>query len=367
MTDDDADDVRGPASRSADLPDAAAAAPATRAPEAATAGGMIRAAREAQGIDLGSLAAMLKIPMKKLEALEADRHDELPGASFERALAQAACRVLQIDPRPVLALLPANTTSLERVAGSLNEPFRERQPSRGDLGDAASLLRPAVLLPVVLVLAAAALLFVPPALWHRISRQVGLSIESEEASAPAQATLPPFTAASTPGVSVTPVDLGAGAASSAAAPVAVPASASLASEGPAASAAILAPVPAAASAAGANAAQVAQAAQAAHVPAPGASAAAPAAVSPVAPTAAANVHAAVVVTARQATWVEAIDAQGRTLVSRTVPAGESVGLDGAMPMKLKIGNAQGATVTLRGQAVDLSPWVRDNVARLQLK
>ena len=47
--------------------------------DARSAGGMIRAARQAQGIDLASLAAMLKVPLRRLEALEAGRHDELQG------------------------------------------------------------------------------------------------------------------------------------------------------------------------------------------------------------------------------------------------------------------------------------------------
>jgi cytoskeleton protein RodZ len=66
-------------------------------------------------------------------------------------------------------------------------------------------------------------------------------------------------------------------------------------------------------------------------------------------------------------WVEVVDAHGRTLLSRTVLAGESVGLDGAMPMRIKIGNASGTHLKLRGDNVDLAPWTRDNVARLEVK
>ena len=73
------------------------------------------------------------------------------------------------------------------------------------------------------------------------------------------------------------------------------------------------------------------------------------------------------VTAAEDSWIEVIDAQGKVLLSRTVIAGESVGLDGALPMKLKIGNARGTRLTLRGENVDLEPWTRDNVARLDLK
>jgi cytoskeleton protein RodZ len=66
-------------------------------------------------------------------------------------------------------------------------------------------------------------------------------------------------------------------------------------------------------------------------------------------------------------WVEVVDAQGHTLLSRTVVAGESVGLDGTMPMRVKIGNAGGTHLKLRGDNVDLTPWTCDNVARLEVK
>ena len=66
-------------------------------------------------------------------------------------------------------------------------------------------------------------------------------------------------------------------------------------------------------------------------------------------------------------WVEVVDAHGRTLLSRTVVAGETVGLDGAMPMRVKVGNASGTHLKLRGDNVDLAPWTRDNVARLEVK
>ena len=66
-------------------------------------------------------------------------------------------------------------------------------------------------------------------------------------------------------------------------------------------------------------------------------------------------------------WVEVVDAQGHSLLSRTVVAGESVGLDGALPMRVKIGNAEGTHLKLRGDNVDLTPWTHDNVARLEVK
>jgi cytoskeleton protein RodZ len=65
-------------------------------------------------------------------------------------------------------------------------------------------------------------------------------------------------------------------------------------------------------------------------------------------------------------WVVVLDARGQSLLSRTVQPGEIVGLDGALPLRLTIGNAAVTQLTFRGQPVDLAPSTRDNIARLQL-
>jgi cytoskeleton protein RodZ len=65
-------------------------------------------------------------------------------------------------------------------------------------------------------------------------------------------------------------------------------------------------------------------------------------------------------------WVEVQDARGQTLLSRKVAAGEALGLDGEVPLRLTIGNAAATQVTFRGQPVDLSANTVANVARLQL-
>ena len=62
-----------------------------------TAGMLIRRAREASGLHIAALAVSLKVPVKKLEALEANRFELLPDAVFVRALAGSVCRTLKID------------------------------------------------------------------------------------------------------------------------------------------------------------------------------------------------------------------------------------------------------------------------------
>ena len=305
--------------------DAAGGADAGRASQfdPRSAGGMIRAARQAQGIDLASLAAMLKIPLRRLEALEAGRHGELQGPGFERALAQAACRVLKIDPKPVLELLPQHErNTLERVTEGINTPFRDGQQGGGV--EIPAVMRPVVVIVVLLLLGAIALFAMPDSLVAKLTRPF---TSAPAASAPAEAP-----AASAAGAISTPVPT-------------APASAGTAVPAAAASVpAVAAPVAVASSPA--VVAQGVDEVLAHQAPAP-------------------KIPLQVIASADS--WVEVVDAQGHSLLSRTVVAGESVGLDGSMPMKVKIGNAGGTRLKLRGDNVDLTPWTHDNVARLELK
>jgi cytoskeleton protein RodZ len=66
-------------------------------------------------------------------------------------------------------------------------------------------------------------------------------------------------------------------------------------------------------------------------------------------------------------WIEVLDARGLVLLSRTLQPGEQVGLAGAMPMQIKIGNAAATSVQLRGQTVELAGYTRDNIARLEVR
>src|SRR6478752_2999890 len=128
---------------------------------AVSAGTLLRQAREAAGLHVATLAANLKVPLRKLEALEEDRYDQLGDAVFVRALASSVCRTLKMDPQPVLERLPQ--TARPRLINDddgINAPFR----SPGD-GPAPGLphqvSRPVALLVVALLLAAIVLIFLP--------------------------------------------------------------------------------------------------------------------------------------------------------------------------------------------------------------
>ena len=76
-----------------------------------TAGTLLRQSREDHGFKLDALAHALRVSSAKLEALEADRLDDLPDTMFARALALAVCRQLKMDAGPVMALLPGQDVS----------------------------------------------------------------------------------------------------------------------------------------------------------------------------------------------------------------------------------------------------------------
>ena len=268
----------------------------------ASAGALLRAARERQGMHVAALAAAIKIPQRKLEALESDRLDELPDATFARALAQTVCRSLKIDPAPVLALLPQPSGHrLEQVAEGINAPFRER-PGMAPSADWSALGSPTVWAPLLILLLAAGVYFMPKGM---------LSLPgAKPASAPASSA-----------TSTTTTVL----------PTAAPAAE------PAASVVI----------------------ETVHsAPAlPDAGASAP-------PSEAAGV---LQVRVSAESWVEVLDARGTTLLSRLLQPGEAVGIDGAAPFRLTIGNAAATQVNFRGQPVTLTGVSRDNVARMELK
>ena len=269
---------------------------------------MLRAARQARGLHVAALAASIKVTQRKLEALEADRYDELPDMTFTRALAKTVCRSLKIDSAPVLALLPeVGDRGLDRVHQGLNQAFRDR-PGRHESPDlAAAMKRPAIWLPLLVLLAALALALAPQG-WFT---PLGAGAEPA-ASAPA-APLPPATASAATGPAPPPAASAVGLAADAA---------------PAVAAAPMAAV---------------------------AASAAPAAL------------AVIELRVSGESWIEVLDAGGAALLQRSLQPGEFVGLDGTPPFRLKIGNAAVTQLRFRGEAVDLGPATRDNVARLELR
>ena len=311
------------------------AVPAAVAPKAASAGALLRAARESQGLHIAALAAAMKVTPRKLEALENDRLHELPDATFARALAQTICRTLKIDPKPVLALLPpAGSVTLETASRVQSTPFKQKT-ERTDQTPAA-FWRP-LLWGTLLLLAAAAAVYLVPASWFSAltgAAPSGASTSFPAAAPAAPALLPPVPAASAAVGSMPP---------------ATSASVADATSVPAGSAASQ---PATALAAG----DVRTAASETVFSAPANGGSAPPAVS-----------GALVVNTTDSSWIEVRDARGQVLLSETVLPGRSVGLDGPLPMQVLVGNAAATQMVFMGRPVDLAQRARENIARFELK
>ena len=304
-----------------------------------SAGSLLRQARESIGLHIAALAVSLKVPVKKLEALEADRFDLLPDVVFVRALASSVCRNLKIDTAPILERLPqTGSPKLSSQGMGINTPFRVPGDKRGS-SIWAQVSRPAVLAGLVFLLGALILFFLPTV-------KTGVDANNPNAAPKATNTQPSRLAAieaiagavspgaSTPHSSFSQVSLSSSAVGPTTSAADLPSMAI-------ASSSLLAPV---------------DPLQALAVPASPASA-----VSSVTSTG------IVVFTAKGASWVEVTDSKGVVVLRRTLSAGEVVGASGVLPLAAIVGRADATKVQIRGNLFDLTAVAKDNVARFEVK
>ena len=278
-----------------------------------SAGTLLRQAREDSGLHVATLAAALKVPVRKLEALEADRFDLLPDAVFVRALAASVCRNLKLDPAAVLERLPATQgPRLAPTEGGINAPFRSPRDSN------APSWRDQLSRPVFLVVAALLIGALVVAL---------LPLRQEDDATDVAAPPPP-------GAPVSAFER------LVARPMPV---------APAGPALVSSPSLA--------------------VPPANLAAAAPTAATPLA---AASVGAAVasgtvVFRAKGDSWIQVTDARGGVPLRKLLAAGESAGASGPLPLAVTVGSVSATDVQVRGKPFDLAPVSRDNVARFEVK
>lgn len=305
----------------------------------ASAGMLLRQAREGKQMSIQSLASALKVPEYKLQALEEDRWDVLSDAVFTRSLASSVCRFLQVPAGPVLAGLPRHETAkLATHPEGINAPFKEKSlrslmSSSQDAGG----LKSGKWLALLLLASAAGvgLYFLPQ--WqaaqeqgatvvHEATRDEPLFMPQLQTApeAPAEPSLPAAqTAATLPAAVVTP------ALVEPALPVDV----------------VAAPVVSGVSAV--------------------TEAAAPAVPAPVAlPDGARMLR----FSATGESWVQVRDAQRRVVLEKILKSGDV--LEQAVtgqPLQVVVGNAGATTLQIDGAAWDLVTAARNNVARFEVK
>jgi cytoskeleton protein RodZ len=295
------------------------------------AGVLLRQAREAAGLHVAALAVALKVPVRKLEALEEGRYEDMGDAVFIRALASSVCRTLKIDPQPILDRLPQSSAPrLVRDTDGLNAPFRA--PSDAAPPSWRDAVRQPVPLAVIALLVGAVVIALLPARYgdDKAAPAAGKATPAVESAAVAPAAVASSMLTSAPEPAP---------AASAAVAVGVATAAPLAAAAPATPAIAQASAPATVT-----------------VAAPAASGAAPAPATGL-----------VVFRTKGESWVEVTDAKGVVTLRKMMAAGESAGATGALPLKVTIGKVDMTEVQVRGKPFDLKPVSRDNVARFEVK
>lgn len=302
-----------------------------------TAGGLLKEARQAAGMHIAALAVALKVPVSKLEALEADNYTVLPDTVFVRALASSVCRTLKIDPAPILSLLPqSQSPRLSVDSAGINAPVKgsagkSSSSSSASFAGSGSGSRSVVLVVLALLVGAVVLFFVPR---HSTpgdsSDPVPVAVPDAlpaNASEPAPAVVPPTVER--------PADASISASPAAASAASVPVSAAPPAAAP--------PAPFAAGS-GVSAGAVSAADGAADAP-----------------------SGPLVLRARGASWVQVRDANGALALQRNLAAGESVSVSAPTPLAVIVGRADATEVIVRGKPFDLTAVARENVARFEVK
>ncbi len=295
----------------------------------ASAGQQLRQAREAAGLHVAALAGALKVPVHKLEALEADDYAAFNDHVFMRALASSICRTLGLEVQPVLEKLPRSAIKgFDAQRMHLNAPIKARAGKSGGMAaSSGGVSRKAVGAVVLLLLGAAAVYFMPDGMLDRGDAEQGRAVTSQPVDAvPAPAAaLPAAPAADVPAAAALPATAPTGT---------VPA-------------AVDTP-PAAAPAAAAPAAAVPAATDAVPPALPGQ---APLAFSATAPS-----------------WVQVKDARGAVVLSKNLGAGETAQVSATLPVQVVVGRVAATTLQVRGQPFDLAAVAQGkDVARFEVK
>jgi cytoskeleton protein RodZ len=300
-----------------------------------TAGALLRDAREAAGLHIAALAVALKVPVAKLEALEADNFSALPDMVFVRALASSVCRTLKIDPQAVLALLPQGEgPRLSAGDVGLNAPVKgfAGRSSAAPFKGAGS--RSFVWAVGLLLIGAALMMFLPRGL------DADLSALLKQPETTTKIPMPTGNVAQEISVAV-----GAEQRVPSAAPAPAPA--------PAAGVGVELPAGESIKPAGIASHPIVLPSVEASAPSSAPATDAPSGV--------------LAFKARSESWIQVRDAAGALVLQRNLAPNELVSVSGVLPLVVVIGRADATEVFVRGKPYDIGPVSRENVARFEVK
>ena len=274
------------------------------------AGALLRSSREAAGYSLETLAAVVKVPVRKLKALEEGRLDALPEPVFVRGMVVGICRVLHADPQAILALLPATPGKRLVHDGAMAPVLFQTVGADSPYRPLEVLAKPHVRWALALVLGAWLLYFWPDiATWSQQSTpDAEVLTVSQPWVANGTVALPEQGLGSVPPVAEQAGQANTGVAS----------------------------VPGVQAGVSADATLV-----------PGDE----------------LVH----FKARGKTWVEVLDGKGLVVLRRVLADGEQTGAGGQPPLAVVVGNADVTEVWVRGKAYEIKSISQGNVARFEVK
>jgi cytoskeleton protein RodZ len=360
------DPVPDPASDPAAIADNAVQQPQT-------AGGMLQHIRESAGLSRADVAGKLKFSVKQIETLESDNYAALGGPTFVRGLVRTYAKLLGAETGPILAALDPRELPPETgqvAADRKGIPF----PT------AAHTVNP-VLRYVVISLAVIAAGILLLYLWHGEELLNGPMVSlpaKRPASAPtagAGANPAPTPTSTTVNLNPTLIDAPA-AQTPAQAPVPPPAPAAIERNAPAGSAkpqAAEKPAEKTAAKAGDKPADKASDKATAKIADKATAKSADKTTEQLAAKPATFVTGngggsgrRILMAFARDSWVEVKDANGRTLFSQLNLAGTQQVIEGRAPFELVIGNAAYVTLHYREAPVDLKPYTKAEVARLNL-
>ncbi len=300
---------------------------------AVTAGQLLREARQKAGVHLAVLSVTLKVPVRQLEALEADDLDPSKGPVFYRGLASSVCRHLQTDPAPILALLPHTSAQLKPSRRSIELLESEGALRIGSFPWGRLTSSKVFWGAALMLLLTGAFLWLPaPSQWAWLDDVKSLMADeavSQEVTEPVVNV--PALVLGTPSPQVD---------ASAAAPSVTVASGATQVTAP-------------------TAAVTSSVLQATPSVQPLTNAVADAVTAGAGPE--------WVFSATNDSWLEVRNAQKAVVWSGVVKAGESTRIQSPLPVSVVVGRAHVVTATLRGQPFDLKPHTQVTVARFEVK
>jgi cytoskeleton protein RodZ len=283
--------------------------------DAAAAGALLRAGREAAGLSVAAVAQQLKLAPRQVAALEDGDFSKLPGRTFVRGFMRNYARLLRLDSDAVLAALPEGAAASSLEHPSLAPTPRPMGELPAEVHAKPNPARWAIPLALVAIVTVAAV--------YEMTRP------------PAETTT---ATTATPEMKTPTV-----AAITDAAPAAAPTNTATALPNP------LAAADNAADARRDNAVGRTESNE------------------PAASVASESAGAPMALAFRSRSWVEVRDATGTLVVQVTGNAGSTQAVNGRAPFDVILGNAAAVDVTWQGRPFDTTPYTRQNVARFTLR